>query len=109
MIGGSPSLRRSRPMVTETVLVKGSAYSSHTCSSSCSALSGAGIARRSASRTARAVADAAARTLELVGTGAAAPPARVDPPQRGLTVINPHEERGVGLPDTLTVFMAWFL
>src|ERR1700726_801544 len=36
--GGSPSLRRSRAIVTETMLLNGSAYASHTCSSSSSAL-----------------------------------------------------------------------
>src|SRR6476659_9804426 len=38
MSGGSPSLRRSRPMVTATVLLNGSAFASHTCSRSSSAL-----------------------------------------------------------------------
>src|SRR5258708_829443 len=36
--GGSPSLRRSRAIVTETILLNGSACASHTCSSSSSAL-----------------------------------------------------------------------
>src|SRR5437667_3332892 len=36
--GGSPSLRRSRVIVTETMLLNGSTSASHTCSSSSSAL-----------------------------------------------------------------------
>jgi hypothetical protein len=38
IMGGSPSLRRRRLMVTETVQVNGSAFSSHTCSRGSSAL-----------------------------------------------------------------------
>jgi hypothetical protein len=51
MTGGSPSLRRRRLTVTATVLVNGSACSSQTRSSSCSALRYAGLARSSASRS----------------------------------------------------------
>src|SRR5579864_9025906 len=36
--GGSPSLRRSRVIVTETMLLNGSRLASHTCSSRSSAL-----------------------------------------------------------------------
>ena len=39
--GGSPSLRRSRVIVTETMLLNGSTSASHTCSSSSSALTSA--------------------------------------------------------------------
>src|SRR5580658_10310437 len=48
--GGSPSLRRSRVIVTETMLLNGSAWASHTCSSSSSALTRAPPAASSISR-----------------------------------------------------------
>src|SRR5271168_2270826 len=48
--GGSPSLRRSRASVTETMLLNGSAWASHTCSSSSSALTRAPPAASSISR-----------------------------------------------------------
>src|SRR6202044_3817150 len=44
--GGSPSLRRSRAIVTETMLLNGSALASHTCSSISSALTPAPWAAR---------------------------------------------------------------
>ena len=48
--GGSPSLRRSRVIVTETMLLNGSTSASHTCSSSSSALTRAPSAASSISR-----------------------------------------------------------
>ena len=48
--GGSPSLRRSRVIVTETMLLNGSTSASHTCSSSSSALTTAPSAASSISR-----------------------------------------------------------
>src|SRR5215469_15696516 len=51
MSGGSPSLRRNRITVTATALVNGSANSSQTCSSSCSALITPPSATSSTSRT----------------------------------------------------------
>src|ERR1043166_8996727 len=47
--GGSPSLRRSRVIVTETMLLNGSTSASHTCSSSSSALTSAPSAASSIS------------------------------------------------------------
>src|SRR5579863_3017770 len=49
--GGAPSFRRSRVIVTATMLLNGSALTSHTCSSSSSALTSAPSAASSISRT----------------------------------------------------------
>ena len=56
MTWGSPSLRRSLPIVTRTVFVNGSAFSSHTCSSNLSALRPAGLALSNDSSTAHSLA-----------------------------------------------------
>jgi hypothetical protein len=48
--GGSPSLRRSRATVTETMLLNGSRWAFHTCSSSSSALTTRPSAASSSSR-----------------------------------------------------------
>ena len=70
-MGGSPSLARSRPIVVFTVLVKGSAISSHTFSNSSSA------------GTARPCADNRySRTANSFGLSRKRWPARGDPPGR---------------------------
>ena len=77
MTGGSPSLRRRRPMVTVTVLVNGSACSSQTCSSRSSALRKAGLARSRASRTANSLTDRS--SVPSVAGGGAAQRVELDP------------------------------
>ena len=59
--GGSPTLRRSRLIVTVTVLVNGSAFSSHTWAKRSSALRTAGCARIRASSTANSLAERSRR------------------------------------------------